>query len=149
MATMSKNEQTARRYDRLLVEGKVDEAITTCCTPDVQYVVAGEEAPHLTEVMPWAGYVNRGQEQLKDMYNLMFETVEVVRFDDNEYITDGGDVLAVFGRFFFKVRTTEVLVESDFVARLHFRDGKIATNRFFEDRYTFGTALREGKAAAA
>lgn len=92
------------------------------------------------EGVPFSG-TRRGPERVGEFFSEVFDTEEVLHFEPRELVAQGDKVVAL-GNYAWRVKSTGLEYETDFVHVLTMRDGKVARYQEFMDTAVVGGAYR-------
>jgi ketosteroid isomerase-like protein len=92
------------------------------------------------EGVPFSG-TRRGPERVGEFFSEVFDTEEVLHFEPRELVAQGDKVVAL-GNYAWRVKSTGLEYETDFVHVLTMRDGKVARYQEFMDTAVVGAAYR-------
>ena len=92
------------------------------------------------EGVPFSG-TRRGPERVGEFFSEVFDTEEVLHFEPRELVAQGDKVVAL-GNYAWRVKSTGLEYETDFVHVFTVRDGKVARYQEFMDTAVVGAAYR-------
>jgi ketosteroid isomerase-like protein len=100
--------------------------------PDFRFVVSCACNDDLRAAIPWAGHEHKGREGYQRLTTLLFSEYELLTFETKRF-TEPGSQVFVEGHFRLRHRETAKIADSDFLARLEMRDGKIVCGQMYEN----------------
>lgn len=92
------------------------------------------------EGVPFSG-TRRGPERVGEFFSEVFDTEEVLHFEPRELVAQGDKVVAL-GNYAWRVKSTGLEYETDFVHVFTVRDGKVTRYQEFMDTAVVGGAYR-------
>ena len=92
------------------------------------------------EGVPFSG-TRRGPERVGEFFSQVFDTEEVLHFEPRELVAQGDKVVAL-GNYAWRVKSTGLEYETDFVHVFTVRGGKVARYQEFMDTAVVGAAYR-------
>jgi ketosteroid isomerase-like protein len=134
------NKAVMQRFFDSFRTGQLD--LASYVTTDVEWTVVADHAPVTQAVIPWIG-THKGLDGLQKFFGELLENIQVVEFEDRDYIAED-DRVAVFGYFKYCAIPTGNLMETDWAIRIQMRDGRIARYHFFENTFAIANAFRTG-----
>lgn len=136
---MSTHEQDSLRVVQEMYGafGRGDAAsLLDAISPNVDWMVAGPVS------VPLCG-PRRGRDAVAQFFSMLGETMETQRFEPQEFITQGGDVV-VLGHERHRVRATGRIFEGEWVHVFRVRDGEVVRFREYLDTAALQAALAVG-----
>lgn len=121
--------------------GELDDSFASFVQPDFRFVVSCACNDELRAAIPWAGYEHRGREGYQRLTALLYSEYELLSCETTRY-TNAGTQVFVEGHFRLRHRETARIADSDFLARLEMRNGKIASGQFYENTAAVAAARR-------
>jgi len=121
--------------------GELDDAFAAYVHPDFRFVVSCTCNDELRAAIPWAGYEHRGREGYQRLTALLFSEYELLACETTRF-TGADNQVFVEGHFRMRHRETAKIADSDFLARLEMRNGKIASGQFYENTAAVAAARR-------
>ncbi|WP_420141013.1 nuclear transport factor 2 family protein [Sphingomonas sp.] len=112
--------------------GELDDAFASFVQPDFRFVVSCACNDELRAAIPWAGYEHKGREGYQRLTALLYSEYELLSCETTRF-TSAGNQVFVEGHFRLRHRETARIADSDFLARLEMRNGKIASGQFYEN----------------
>lgn len=121
--------------------GELDDSFASFVQPDFRFVVSCACNDELRSAIPWAGHEHKGREGYQRLTALLFSEYELLCCVTTRF-TNAGDQVFVEGHFRLRHRETAKIADSDFLARLEMRNGKIASGQFYENTAAVAAARR-------
>ena len=94
-------------------------------TDDIRWV------SHLESVVPWHGDFS-GKDRLPRFFDAIFNSVDVLEFAPQEFITEGDNVVSI-GEFACRVKATGKTSRTRWIFVWKFRGGKVCSYEQFHD----------------
>ncbi|MFB2553146.1 nuclear transport factor 2 family protein [Ensifer soli] len=129
----------AKRFFSAQHCGDVDDAFCDYVHPDFRFAVSCACNDELRAAIPWAGYEHKGREGYQRLTTLLFSEYELLAYEIKRF-TDAGNQVFAEGHFRLRHRETAKIAESDFLARLEMRDGKIVRGQMYENTAAIAAA---------
>jgi ketosteroid isomerase-like protein len=119
--------------------GEVDDTFCDYVHPDFRFAVSCVCNDELRAAIPWAGHEHKGREGYQRLTTLLFSEYELLAYEIKRF-TDAGNQVFAEGHFRLRHRETAKIAESDFLARLEMRDGKIVRGQMYENTAAIAAA---------
>lgn len=129
----------AKRFFSTQHCGDVDDAFCDYVHPDFRFAVSCACNDELRAAIPWAGYEHKGREGYQRLTTLLFSEYELLAYEIKRF-TDAGNQVFAEGHFRLRHRETAKIADSDFLARLEMRDGKIVRGQMYENTAAIAAA---------
>jgi uncharacterized protein len=135
------NVQVVREVYAAFQRGDI-ETVLRQMADDVSWWVAGSQ-----ESIPYAG-TRSGRDEVAEFFVILGGAVEFERFEPDQYIAQGDEVVAL-GSDSRRFKSTDKVVDSQWAMVFTLRQGKVAAFRAYDDTEAAAVALRASRQTIA